>query len=121
MAIKKATITEWFTSHLHTGRNRKVPRAGWNEHRCHAVLGGGGLHRPPPRKVPTSESLVKEVLAWDAASPLGGHVSSEFSQGQGHPRLGEGTADAHPGDDLASGKKPDETYSWVDGDKHQGR
>lgn len=83
--------------------------------------GGGGLHRPPPRKVPTSESLVKEVLAWDAASPLRGHVSSEFSQGQGHPRLGEGTADAHPGDDLASGKKPDETYSWVDGDKHQGR
>lgn len=75
----------------------------------------------PPSKVPTSESPVKEVLAWDAASRLGGHMSSEFSQGQGHPRLGEGTADAHPGDDLASGKKPDETYSWVDGDKHQGR
>lgn len=48
-------------------------------------------------------------------------MSSEFSQGQGHPRLGGDTVDAHPGDDSASGKQPDERYSRVDGNEHQGR
>ncbi|KAI4545793.1 hypothetical protein MG293_002348 [Ovis ammon polii] len=54
-------------------------------------------------------------------SPSACKCCTRLSTGQGHPRLGEGTADAHPGDDWASGKKPDEMYSWVDGDKHQGR